>query len=490
MSDSSSEDDFMSDKYLQAAETTSRSSTATKTYAQRRQEAHKRHLEAQPKSRKVREEEARRQALETSLFDIHKAGVAGKEKDGGKNATSSTTGAGKAMGMMMKMGWKVGEGLGKKAVDDPLTSSRSHVASSHDTLADADTDDETPTLGIGFNKKRKLSLDPFTADATNAATPPPAQRKPRTEPIRISMWAGKLGVGAHQRSPSPEDMSFLLGQGQEKGQGNLSREAMRRLDSEADEFRKRRAGKQEDKRVEGMEWKARNLLKEFDEAAGIKVRPLPHVSRFQQRRSYTHLLYIVNYTPCLYLNAVSSPRVVQFHPLWIIPSAPETTIPRPLLRLIDPKTAEYLDLIDGGDPAVPEMVQGRPDVENVDEASRLREQMRRDALVELGADGENDNDDAERLAIRPGAAKGTPSGPVLGQEEGGGNGKDDEQVDWTSFVPGVRRVLAMSPSTHLTYLVSSLRADHLYCFWCAARYGSVQEMEGPGGCPGEEEDDH
>jgi hypothetical protein len=73
-----------------------------------------------------------------------------------------------------------------------------------------------------------------------------------------------------------------------------------------------------------------------------------------------------------------------------------------------------------------------------------------------GADGENDNDDAEKSAIRPGAAKGTGSGPVLGQDEGGGNGKGDEQVDWTSFVPGVRRVLAMSVSTTSTSRINIL----------------------------------
>ncbi|KAJ9098123.1 hypothetical protein QFC21_004452 [Naganishia friedmannii] len=444
MSSSSSEDDFMSDKFLQVAETTSRSSTATKTYAQRRQEAHKRHLEAQPKSRKVREEQARRQALETSLFDIHgKDGVV-PDPERGTAIGNSTTGAGKAMGMMMKMGWKFGEGLGKKAVDPPSTTS--HEATIPATSNDPDTDDDTPlNPGIGSNKKRKLSpsLGPPAA-TTNAQSTARGATRPRTEPIRISMWAGKRGVGAHQRSPSPENMSFLLGQG--KGvEGTLSKEAMRRLDSEADEFRRRRAGKQEEKRVEGMEWKARALLKEFDEANGIK-----------------------------------------FHPLWIIPSAPETTIPRPLLRIIEPETAEYLDLVDGGDPGAAEKVQGRPDEENMDEASRLREQMRRDALVERG--GGDEDDEAEPVPVRSGAGKSRGSVPVSGHEEEDGAG--DEQVDWTSFVPGVQRVLSMSPSTHLTYLVSSLRADHLYCFWCAARYASVQEMEGPGGCPGEEEEDH
>lgn len=83
----------------------------------------------------------------------------------------------------------------------------------------------------------------------------------------------------------------------------------------------------------------------------------------------------------------------------------------------------------------------------------------------------------------------------------------EQEVDWKSYIPGVQRVLHMTvsplpllprhrltplpkPAEHLAFLVDSLRVEHLYCFWCAAKYGSVQEMEGPGGCPGTEEDDH
>lgn len=157
-------------------------------------------------------------------------------------------------------------------------------------------------------------------------------------------------------------------------------------------------------------------------------------------------------------------------------------------------------------------IHGRTDEENMDEASRLREQMRRDALNEL--------DDVEEDSRSPPFANGVRSGKSQSSVSEEAD-PDAEQIDWASFVPGVQRVLSMSvstrglslympshyqrslfgicslyqpgqrkPSTHLTYLVSSLRADHLYCFWCAARYGTVEEMDGPGGCPGEEEDDH
>lgn len=50
--------------------------------------------------------------------------------------------------------------------------------------------------------------------------------------------------------------------------------------------------------------------------------------------------------------------------------------------------------------------------------------------------------------------------------------------------------LTSQAADNLAYLVSQLRHEHLFCFWCATKYSSWEEMEGPGGCPGEEEDDH
>jgi hypothetical protein len=48
----------------------------------------------------------------------------------------------------------------------------------------------------------------------------------------------------------------------------------------------------------------------------------------------------------------------------------------------------------------------------------------------------------------------------------------------------------MSAGEHLAYLVSQLRHEHTFCFWCGSKYASFEEMDGPGGCPGEDEDDH
>ena len=449
---SSSEDDFMSDKFL--AEPTPKPSA--QTYTQRRLAAAKRHAEAQPKPRAVREEEARRKALETSLF----------EREGQQ-------GGGKAMGLMMKMGWTPGEGLGKQRDDErsDKTRARSPSADDDDDADKAPAAAAAAAAGIGA-KRRKLS-------------PPRATH--RTEPLRISLWAGKSGVGAHQRSPSPENMSFLLRQSADP----TSRRPGKELDDSAEAFRRRRAQVDDAKRIEAREWAARTLHMEFEQAKGTT-----------------------------------------FHPLWIMPCSPLTTLPRPLIRLIDPELADSL-------PAdAPDALQIRPGSPraNVSAADRMREEMRRDALVELDEEAEEPK-------------------PEMAKKEETEEGEAD--VDWASFIPSVHRVLRMDvscafgtlagrtitdrspdsfprpfslarcayarpthtplgsrspsitslplhctcfalaiarrtrqPPTHLSYLIDSLRIDHLYCFWCAARYGSVEEMDAPGGCPGTEEDDH
>lgn len=345
---SSSEDDFMSDKFL--AEPTPKPST--QTYTQRRLAAAKRHAEAQPKPRAVREEEARRKALETSLF----------EREGQQ-------GGGKAMGLMMKMGWTPGEGLGRKRDAERSDKPRATSPSADDNDDDDDDDsDQAPAgavAGIGA-KRRKLS-------------PPRAAQ--RTEPLRISLWAGKSGVGAHQRSPSPENMSFLLRQ----SAAPASTGPGKALDDSAEAFRRRRAQVDDAKRIEAREWAARTVHMELEQAKGTT-----------------------------------------FHPLWIMPSSPLTTLPRPLIRLIDPELADSL-------PAdAPDAMQIRPGSPrgNVSAAERMREDMRRDALVELNDEEEEEEDPTPKMAKKE-------------ETEG------EADVDWASYIPSVRRVLRMDVSCAL-----------------------------------------
>lgn len=175
---SDSEDDFMSDKFLVAEA----SSKPAQSYADKRKAAQKKHLEAQPKSLKLREEEARRKALATSLFDEYKPG----EKDA---PTAASQPGGKAMNMMLKMGWKVGEGLGRKGDDNPEPVNPDEEKPQPGNLSD---EDAGPTAvakaGLGMaSRKRRRSTDSPAADG-------PSTSKQRVEPIRISRWAGQYFV--------------------------------------------------------------------------------------------------------------------------------------------------------------------------------------------------------------------------------------------------------------------------------------------------------
>lgn len=112
--------------------------------------------------------------------------------------------------------------------------------------------------------------------------------------------------------------------------------------------------------------------------------------------------------------------------------------------------------------------------------------------LDLGADrGEEDEEGVLRFGVEESRVERL-------RREGEGEGEQHEHkeevdykdVDWEEMVPGTKRVLSMDPATYLTFTVDQLRHEHLFCFWCAYKYKSYEEMEGPGGCPGEEEDDH
>jgi hypothetical protein len=183
MSGSESEDDFMSDKFLVESAPTK---TTQQTYLDRRRAAQKKHLESQPKSLKLREEEKRRKGLGTSLF----AGV----EDGADSTKAGEGSAGpaasnKAMSMMMKMGWKVGEGLGKRGEDtNEPTDPRKGGDESEPSEVQADEDEggePSARAGIGMARKRRRSTEPDNTEA-------PSFTKQRVEPLRVSMWAGRF----------------------------------------------------------------------------------------------------------------------------------------------------------------------------------------------------------------------------------------------------------------------------------------------------------
>lgn len=97
----SDEEDYLSDKFLVEAVA---SSSQPKTYAKKRQEALRqsrlKNEQNRLKSRREREQESREEGLRKSLFERAK-----EDSEGGEN---------KALGIMLKMGFKIGDSLGQK----------------------------------------------------------------------------------------------------------------------------------------------------------------------------------------------------------------------------------------------------------------------------------------------------------------------------------------------------------------------------------------
>jgi len=163
---SDSEDDFMSDKFLVDAPTTSGPST----YSDRRNistlKSMRKGQANNQLSHKQQEEKNRREGLSTSLFDTAKKD---ESRDGG--------GGTKAMEFMKKMGWNVGEGLGRKRSESPPPAKRQRQGEVQDE--GDDEEDEAPRGGLG------------------------SRGRTRVEPLRISLWSGRKGLSARDPSPPP-----------------------------------------------------------------------------------------------------------------------------------------------------------------------------------------------------------------------------------------------------------------------------------------------
>jgi hypothetical protein len=117
---SDEEDDYLSDKFLASLESPKPTASAV-SYAERRRvaqrESERKRVEGRIKSRREMEEEARREGLSRSLFDreMEKASAGNDNAEAGQLSTGGGgSGASKAMSMMLKMGFKPGEALGKK----------------------------------------------------------------------------------------------------------------------------------------------------------------------------------------------------------------------------------------------------------------------------------------------------------------------------------------------------------------------------------------
>ncbi|WRT69997.1 uncharacterized protein IL334_006990 [Kwoniella shivajii] len=416
---SDSEDDFMSDKFLLNLPSSS-SSSNKKSYSESRNSQQLKSMrKGQSKNQvplKQLEEERRREGLSKSLFEQ-------------PDAVASGSGGGVAMGLMKKMGWNVGESLGKKRSSPPPHSSASQFNA------------KPQEKGMKNNAKRPKFLpgdeeeEEEDEDRPKRGIANGIGSSSRIEPIRISMWSGRRGLTA--RSPSPPPLPKATSG---RDPDALDEKKLERLGKQTEGFRDRQRAEYTERERERKGRAAREKLVEYDKEKGIK-----------------------------------------FHPLHIVPFSPLTTLPKPLLKIVYPAQAYS----PSPEPESSTAVEGFERESNLSAAEKLREQMRKDMLSTLAGD-EEDNDEG---VIRFGLAQEDES---LAEAKKLDKQKDDEYrgVNWQEHVQGAKRVLSMDPATYLQFVVDQLRHEYLFCFWCAYKYATYGEMEGPGGCPGEDEDDH
>ena len=233
---SDDEDDFMSDKFLVEASSTSKMPSA---YSERRAAQQLKSMRTgQAKNQLThKQEEAvrRREGLNTSLFDEYRT-TQSKQGESSKagESTKVTSGGAKAMAMMQKMGWSVGEGLGRKRSLSPLEASKRPRVE--------DGDDEAPRGGLGSKAASVVST---------------------TEPLRISMWAGRKGLSS--RPPSPPPLP------KQRNPDAITPQQEARLARETEGYREWQRKEYGQRDIERKEWSAREKLVQFDRDKGVKV---------------------------------------------------------------------------------------------------------------------------------------------------------------------------------------------------------------------------
>lgn len=148
----SDEEDYLSDKFLVEAVA---SSSQPKTYTQRRQESLKqsrtKNEQDRPKSRRQREQESREEALRKSLFERAK-----EDNEGGKN---------KALEIMLKMGFKIGESLGQKEGLLAREGTSSPRRSGSETRESSEPRERRNTLSDSTHRAEPLPLNEWSGSS-------------------------------------------------------------------------------------------------------------------------------------------------------------------------------------------------------------------------------------------------------------------------------------------------------------------------------------
>ncbi|KAF9520390.1 hypothetical protein BS47DRAFT_1336033 [Hydnum rufescens UP504] len=453
---SSDEDDYLSPKFLLGgASSNGAPSSKSKTYSELRKEAQRaaeaKNAANQLKTKKLSARERVKEGLSTSLFErAHEEEALG-------------LGQNKALGMMKKMGFKPGQSLGKTAgaastIEDGMPSSNPPQSKDDsDTILDAST-----------------SRGPFLSMAT-ATTTTTTTTEHRVEPIPISIWEGKKGLGLGQKkrqaSEGPSSSSPFSSR---PSKAPKLEEAKEKESAEA--FRARTRLEYEEKRAEARLTAATRTCIALDEQrTGLK-----------------------------------------FNILWLNPLNPNTCPPELLAAFAQqldpndpnadtnnasPEAESNAESDDGGEldsdgpsprrRAIQHDRRHRRHRRNP-AAARLREQMRKDALEPIArraADigGDDVDDDALGGAIR----RLTDDDDAL--EAGKGKKrKGKSEIETLEFSPQdvleARIYLALPAKDRLAKMLSYLRGKYSYCFWCGTQYEDAEEMDA--NCPGEDEDSH
>lgn len=197
--DDGEDDDYLSDKFLaeieQSEAKNKKQSNANKSYTQLRKEAQKRSEDkGYIKPRAEREREAREEGLKRNILLMDSssnggvpqswsgstASEAGTSREGSSNPPPTHAGAGgnKALAMMMKMGFRPGEALGRKVEDATTGTTSTGKGKGRATQITEDSDgtgeEEEDGLaglgarrGLGSTKKRASTPQPTSTKATH-----------------------------------------------------------------------------------------------------------------------------------------------------------------------------------------------------------------------------------------------------------------------------------------------------------------------------------
>ncbi|KAG7097148.1 hypothetical protein E1B28_004526 [Marasmius oreades] len=365
----SDEDDYLSDKFI--IESTIKPS-GPQTYSQIRKDAQKRAQLKKEQTRNKSQREIREEALNKSLFER------AKEEE-------PSSGGNKALMMMMKMGFKPGQSLGKVNDEDD-----SLKATSSNKTRRAESDGESLAGAGNTSESQTRKQDDLISPTTIAVQP-----GHRTEPIPLNEWSGRQGIGTSRKlkrgapSTSEERVAKMA---------KMEKEAVKAQDN----FRVRTRLEYLERRAEGQLGPAQRTCVNLDEKAGKK-----------------------------------------FNVLWLNP-----------------------ENLDSFSPGLVHSLGQRPQRENsAGLATRLRKEMESDALSSVT----HDYDDLVESNISD-------------------TSLDSNSEFSQNVLDEASQFLRLQARDRLELVLTYLRDEYAYCFWCGTEYEGQEEMEEK--CPGVDEECH